>query len=240
MRCMLDRQIMKPMSATQLAAASVAFAGAASTILLLAALHVLSPEYDPRWRMLSEYANGHYGWVLSLLFVCWAVSGWALAVAIGSQVQTRAGRIGLVLLVVSGVGEAGAALFDLNNPLHDVAGALGIPCLPVAVVLISAPLGRIRPWSAARRALLLAANLTWVSLALLVLTFAVMVTTYVHAGGVVNTASSTVPRLPAGVIALVGLPNRLQVVAYCVWVGVVAGQAIRRLRREPGVLAAAR
>lgn len=72
MRYMLDRQIVKPMSATQLAAASVAFAGAASTILLLAALHVLSPEYDPRWRMLSEYANGHYGWVLSLLFVCWA------------------------------------------------------------------------------------------------------------------------------------------------------------------------
>ena len=34
----------------------------AATILLLAALHVLSPEFDPSWRTVSEYAFGHYGW----------------------------------------------------------------------------------------------------------------------------------------------------------------------------------
>src|ERR1039457_5429987 len=42
------------------------------TILLLAALHVLSPEFSPSWRVISEYALGRYGWVLSLMFLSWA------------------------------------------------------------------------------------------------------------------------------------------------------------------------
>ena len=240
MRYTLDREIAKPMTAPELGAASVAFVGAAATVLLLAGLHVLSPEFDPRWRMVSEYANGHYGWVLSLMFASWALSSWALALAIRSRVETRAARIGLVLLMVSGVGEAGASVFDLNNPLHDLAGALGIPCLPIAVMLISVPLGRTQPWSTARRALLLTANLTWVSLALLVVTFIVMIATYIHAGGDVTTASSKVPPLPSGVIALVGLTNRLLVVADCVWAAAVAGLAIRLRDREPRALATAR
>jgi Protein of unknown function (DUF998) len=226
MSYMLDEETAKPITATQLAAASVALAGAAATVLLLAGLHLLSPQFDPRWRMVSEYANGHYGWVLSLMFACWAVSSWSLALAIRSRVETRAGRIGLVLLVVSGLGEAGGSAFDLNNPLHDLAGALGIPCLPVAAMLISVALGHTQPRSNARRVLLLTANLTWVSLVLLVVTFIVMIATYVQAGGDVTTASSKVPALPSGVIALVGLTNRLLVVADCLWVAVVAGQAI--------------
>ena len=239
MSCALDKEIAKPITATQLAAASVAFAAAAATVVLLASLHVLSPEFDPRWRMVSEYANGHHAWVLSLMFASWAVSCWSLALAIWSRVETKAGRIGLILLIVSGAGEAGASLFDLNNPLHDLAGALGIPSLPIAVMLTSVSLGRTQPWSTARRALLWTANLTWVSLALLVLTFIVMIATYVHAGGDVTTASSRVPSLPAGVIALVGLTNRLLVVTDCVWVAFVAAHAMRLWGRAPRALAAA-
>lgn len=33
----------------------------AITILLLLSLHVLSPEFSPSWRMVSEYAYGQYG-----------------------------------------------------------------------------------------------------------------------------------------------------------------------------------
>ena len=238
MKHMLDKEIAKRMTATQLAAACVAVAGAAATVLLLAGLHVLSPEYDPRWRMVSEYANGHYGWVLSLMFASWAVSSWSLALAIGSQLETRTGRIGLVLLIAAGVGEAAASVFDLNNPLHDLAGALGIISLPLAVMLISVPLGRTQPWSTARKALLWSANLTWVSLALLVVTFIVMIATYIHAGGDVTTAPSNVPALPSGVIALVGLTNRLLVVTDCVWVAFIAAQAMRLQGREPRELAA--
>lgn len=75
-------------------------------LALLAALHVLSPEFDPSWRVVSEYANGHYGWVLSLMFACWAVSSWALAYAIWPYVSTRLGRVGLWILLAAGVGQA--------------------------------------------------------------------------------------------------------------------------------------
>src|SRR5579863_6258563 len=107
-------------------AARLAIAAAASTILLLTSLHVLSPEFDPSWRVVSEYANGKYGWVLSLMFVAWAVSTWALAFAIWAQLQTIAGKLGLGFLVVAGLGEAMASVFDINHPLHGLSGILGI------------------------------------------------------------------------------------------------------------------
>ena len=47
------------------AAARLSIAAAGACLLLLASLHVLSPEFDPSFRVVSEYANGQYGWVLS-------------------------------------------------------------------------------------------------------------------------------------------------------------------------------
>ncbi len=73
-------------------AAQIAAGAAVATILLLASLHVLSPEFAPSWRMVSEYAFGHYSWVLSLMFLSCGISSWALAVATWSQVKTKAAR----------------------------------------------------------------------------------------------------------------------------------------------------
>jgi hypothetical protein len=56
--------------------------------------------------MVSEYAFGHYAWVLSLMFVSWGISSWALAVAIWPDVRTKAGKVGLWFLIVAGIGEA--------------------------------------------------------------------------------------------------------------------------------------
>ena len=104
-----------------LTAARLSLAAAIATLLTLAVLHLLSPEFDPSWRMVSEYANGGYGWVLSLMFASWAVSSWALAFAIWPQVGTRAGKIGLFFLIAAGIGEAMASVFDINHSLHDLA-----------------------------------------------------------------------------------------------------------------------
>ena len=120
-----------------LPAALVAIAGAGATLLLLASLHVLSPEFDPSWRVVSEYANGRYRWVLSLMFASWAFGSWALAIAIWSQVHGIGGKIALLLLVASGIGEAMASVFDINHPLHDLAGMIGVGSLPIAAVMIS-------------------------------------------------------------------------------------------------------
>jgi hypothetical protein len=115
------------MTKTSVAAARVAMASASAALLALASLHVLSPEFDPSWRMVSEYANGNYGWLLSLMFAAWGLSSWALAVAISSEARTMSVKIGLVCLLLAGIGQAMAAVFDINHDtLHSLAGALGI------------------------------------------------------------------------------------------------------------------
>jgi hypothetical protein len=224
----IDTRTRRPLTAISSTSAGLAIAAAAATLLLLASLHVLSPEFDPSWRMVSEYAYGSYGWVLSLLFAAWAVSSWALAWALWSELPSRAGRIGLGLLIAACVGEAMAAVFDIRQPLHDLAGALGIGCLPIAAMLISVALGRTPRWSANRRMLLWTGNLTWVAVVLLAATFALLITTYLQAGG--DMSATVVKALPPGVIGLVGWTNRLLVVADCAWVMTVASQAIQ-LRR---------
>ena len=164
-------------------AARVAAGAAVAAILLLASLHALSPEFDPSWRVVSEYANGKYGWVLSLMFSAWALSHWALAFKLWPELQTRAGKIGLFLLILSGVGEAMASVFDINHPMHDLAGAIGVPTMPVAASLISVSLCRAQPWSAAKKSLFSTSNLIWISLVLFVATMVVLIIRFHHAGG---------------------------------------------------------
>jgi hypothetical protein len=202
-------------------AARVAIAGAGAVILLLASLHVLSPEFDPSWRVVSEYANGRYGWVLSLMFAFWALSSWALAVTVRSQVNGIGGKIALSFLIAAGVGEAMASVFDINHRLHNMAGMIGVVSLPVAAMMISIRLGRTQAWSAAKYVLLWTANLTWVSLVLMVSALIIMIRGYTWAGN----------KMTPDVIAVVGWANRLLVLVYCVWVVTVAWKALQ-LRRQ--------
>jgi hypothetical protein len=213
-------------------AARVAIAAAGTTLLLLASLHVLSPEFEPSWRVISEYAFGQYGWVLSLMFAAWGISTWALARAIWSHVATKAGKVGLWLLVAAGLGEALASVFDVTHEVgHGIAGLLGVLGLPVGALLVSAALARSGAWSATnagvRRWL---AHLTWVSLVLLVVTLGLMTAQVAHANG--GKLPTHAPKaLPAGVIGLDGWADRLIVLSSCVWVIVVAWQAITVHRR---------
>src|SRR5690348_14127337 len=82
-------------------AAWVAIAAAGAVLLLLAGLHVLSPEFDPSFNVVSEYANGRYRRVLSLMFVAWAVSSWALAITLWSQLNGVGGKIALGFLIAA-------------------------------------------------------------------------------------------------------------------------------------------
>jgi len=208
-----------------LTTARLSLAASIATLLTLAILHILSPEFAPSWRMVSEYANGNYSWVLSLMFIFWALSSWILAFTIWSEVKTTAGKVGLSFLIASGIGEAMAAVFDINHSLHGLASLIGIGSLPIAALLISMSLGRTETWSVAKKSLLWTANLTWISVLLMGITFAILITTFTQAGG--DMTSTEVPTtLPDGVIALVGWANRFLIVAYCAWVINVAWQAI--------------
>jgi hypothetical protein len=219
-------------SRISVSAAWFAIAASASTLLLLASLHVLSPEFDPSWRMVSEYAFGRYGAVLSAMFFACAVSSWALAAALWSQATTGAARMGLVVLLIAGLGEALAAVFDIRHDFgHTLAGLLGIVGLPVAAVLISSGLRHDPIWRGPARHLLRLAHLTWISVVLLIGSMILMTVEFVQANG--GKLPQHAPRfLPSGVTGLDGWANRLIVVSFCLWVAATAWQAIRVQERS--------
>ena len=203
-------------------AAWVALLATGATLVLLGALHVLSPEFSPSWRVISEYALGHYGWVLSLMFLCWGISSWALAAALWPQVRTRAGKLGLGFLIVAGIGEAMASVFDITHEVgHGIAGLLGVIGFSIAALLLSVALGRNENWRTARQPLLWLANLSWISVALLIATLAIMTVQMVHVNG--GHLPQHAPKsLPPGVLGLDGWADRMIVLTNCAWV-VVAG-----------------
>jgi hypothetical protein len=198
-----------------------------AVLVLLVSLHFLSPEFNPAWRMVSEYANGKYPMILSAMFFLWGAASWALAYTLWPHLQTTAGKVGLFFLVLAGIGEAMAAVFDINHELHGLSAMIGIPSLSIAAMLISVALVRTESWSIARNSLLWTANLTWVSILLMAIAFAVMMATYAQAGGDMSASAEVVTTLPEGVIALVGWANRFLIVVYCAWVMTVAWYAIK-------------
>jgi len=210
-----------------LTAAQLGFAAAVIVLLLLISLHILSPEFSPSWRMVSEYAYGHYGWVLSLMFLSWGISAWALAVAIWSQVRTKAGKVGLWFLVIAGTGQALASIFDITHDTgHTIAGILGIVGFPIAALLISVSLGHIDAWHKVKRLLLWVAHLNWISVVLLVATLILMTIQVFHAmGGKLPTHAPL--SLPLGVIGLDGWADRLIILSNSLWVMLVAWQTIK-------------
>lgn len=223
-------------STTVLPAAWLAILATVMALMLLAALHVLSPEFSPSWRMISEYAFGHYAWVLSLMFLSWGVGSWALVVALWSEIHTKAGRVGLWLLIVAGLGEAMASYFDIRHEIgHGIAGLLGVIGFPIAALLLSSALGRSSPWRGARKPLLWIANLSWVSVILLIATLATMTVQMVRING--GHLPQHAPKsLPPAVLAMDGWADRMIVLTNCAWVIVAAWHAIRvrRMQSETG------
>lgn len=213
-------------------AAWLAILSISATVLLLVALHVLSPEFSPAWRMVSEYAFGPYAWVLSLMFLTWGVGAWALVVAIWGQVRTSAGKVGLWFLIIAGIGEALASAFDIRHEIgHGIAGLLGVIGFPIAALLLSVALGHNETWSRPRKALLWMANLNWISVVLLAGTMATMMMQLSRANG--GHLPQHAPKsLPPGVLALDGWADRLIVLSNCAWVLVVAEHALQMCRKH--------
>lgn len=219
-------------SKIEVTGARLSIAATVAALLLLVSLHVLSPEFDPSWRMVSEYALGHYGWVLSLMFLAWGISSWTLAGAIWSQVKTKAGKVGLWFLIIAGIGEAVASVFDITHDTgHSIAGMLGIGGFPIAALLLSVSLGRTQAWHEAKKPLLWIANLSWISVVLLGATLVLMTVQFARAnGGQLPQHAPT--QLPAGVLGLDGWADRLIVLSNCLWVFVAAWQAMKLASRK--------
>lgn len=212
-------------------AALLAIGLTVASLALLASLHLLSPEFAPSWRMISEYALGRYGWMLSLMFLAMGMSSWALAAAIWRQVQTTAGKAGLWFLIAAGLGGVMASVFDVSHETgHGIAGVLGVIGFPVAALLVSISLGRNERWRGSTGGLLWMANISWISVVLLVVTLAIMTTQMMRITGG-HLPQHAPESLPPGVLPLDGWADRLVVLSNCAWVLLASYKAIS-LRRK--------
>lgn len=201
---------------------------AAVFLSLLFLLHFLEPEFDPSWRMISEYALGRYGWMMSLAFFCWGGSVLALLVALWPTLQGVGGLIARGWLMLIVVALFGAGMFKTNaitepatstaHNLHALCGAIVILTFPIVASLISGTLSRNQAWAHARSQLLWATLLVWFGQ--LAFFGSIIVSR------IINPSAGRV-----GPEVYLGWPNRFLVVVYVAWLIIVARQ-VAQTRRQ--------
>lgn len=215
------------MNTQLLAKISMGLAGL--SLLCLALLHVLSPEITPSRHMVSEYAFGEYGMVLTIYFLAWGAAYLLLALTLLPFTQGWPARIALLLLMITGVGAMMGGLFDIRHPLHGLAFGIGVPFLPIATFILGRYLPRhytlAKPkWMGVVR------HAPWVSLVLMGIAMAVFINALKAAGAF---HPEQVPHLwsslPDGIPKVVGYFNRLLIVAYLASILILA-DAARHLR----------
>jgi hypothetical membrane protein len=112
------------------------------------ALHVLEPEYDPRYFPMSHYAWGTHGWLMTTTFFVLGLAIFMVAVALRHYSQSsRTARIGFGLLVVGALFVCLAGVFR-SYPLHDVASAVAFPSIAMAVLVLSWSFRKALGWQA--------------------------------------------------------------------------------------------
>jgi Protein of unknown function (DUF998) len=128
------------------AAQWIVFACAAYYVIVGAALHLLEPEYDPRYRFMSEYAWSAHGWLMTTTFFVLALALLTVALSLRNlYAPSRSSRVGFGLLVVGAAGVCVAGVFR-GFPLHDVGGAVGLPGVVIAALLLSWSFRRASDW----------------------------------------------------------------------------------------------
>lgn len=192
-------------------------------LLCLAALHVVSPEFNPSWRMISEYALGQHAWLITAFFLLWGLSTALLSGLLWNVVTGPWAMVGVLLLVISATGAAMGGLFDVKHKLHGLAFMLGVPALPIAALLLGYHLSGRELWAPYSGTILLVSHAPWIGAVLMAVAMAVMLTGFQKAGMPMGPDIPAPEHVPPGVIALAGYTNRLLVVCYVGWLLTVAG-----------------
>ncbi len=196
--------------------ATLSIIACAISLLSLLALHVMSPEFKPSWRMVSEYALGRHKWAITLFFLMWGTGSILLSIALLGIVSGFLAYLAVCLLAVSGIGAICGGLFDVNHKRHGMAFALGVPTLPVSAVILTYHL--LNADIITQSLALIIAHSTWISLLLMALTMMLMFSGFKKAGLKWDKDSPPPAEVPKGVIALGGYANRLLVFCYIFWV----------------------
>jgi hypothetical membrane protein len=197
--------------------AILSIASGVLSLLCLVILHFLSPEFQPSWRMVSEYALGkHKGW-LTLFFFLWGLSTVLFAVLLWGKVTGMWASLGVGLVFVSGIGAIMGGLFDIKHKWHGLAFGLGVPTFIIGSLLVGYYLAGLEYWSSYRTILLLSSHAVWISFLLMGAAMALMFSGFKKVGVTFGPDAEPPTEVPPGVIALVGYANRLLVLCYIGW-----------------------
>jgi hypothetical protein len=198
--------------------AGMAIGAAAVALIALAALHALKPEVHPSRTMISQYALGRFGWVMAVCFAAFSAASACLFIALVGRVASALGLVGLAFLLAAAIGLAMAALFPMDpvstpraqmsfsGRMHGVAFLTGVPAQIVSVLLLSLALGR--QGSHPLLPLLVLTAVIWFSLVMMI--------------AIMLMVGPGKPPNPNGPERFLGFPNRLFMIAYGVWLIVVA------------------
>ena len=189
------------------ALAAYSLGALAVCVLLVVVLHRVEPEFDPSWRMLSEYSLGRYGYLMRIAFVAGGTGVAASGLALVGSIGPAAWGIPLVAL-----GPIGAAFVDTapvttpqaelstRSRVHSALGSLYILGFPIAATVagiaaaVATPAGGVLAWGAA---------LPWI--------------------GIVWFIAATVryaqPDRVGSPAVRIGWPNRWSMLLYFAWVG---------------------
>ena len=122
------------------------FLCAAYFVVVLIVLHILEPEFDPRFRFMSEYALGDYGWLMTTTFFALGLVPFLTAIGLQNVYESsRSIRIGLGLLVVAAIFIWLAGIFRDSIP-HLLASVVAFPSMVMAVLLLSWTFRRAAGW----------------------------------------------------------------------------------------------
>ena len=184
---------------------------------LVVLLHRLEPEYDPSWRMLSEYALGRYGVLMRAAFLAGGTGVIAAAVALAFSRSAWPASLALVLVAIGPLGAAFVDTDPITTPraavsrrsnVHAALGSLFILGFPAAATIagISAAgdpaVGPVLAWTSV---------VPWIALAWFL-------------GTSVRYAR---PDAQAGPDIRIGWPNRVSMLAYLGWVALAAVTMLR-------------
>jgi hypothetical protein len=201
-----------------LLAARAAIGAAALALIALASLHILRTDINPSQNMISQYACGRHGWVMALCFAAFGAAAACLFAALVAHVASFLGRVGLAFLLTDAVGLAMAARFRMDlvstpraqmsfsGKMHGASFLIGVPCQLLATLLLSLASGNRS--SRASMTLLLLTAVIWLSLVIMI--------------AIMLMVGPGKPPNPNGPERFLGLPNRLFMVAYGIWLMLAA------------------
>jgi hypothetical protein len=183
---------------------AIVFVCAGYYLIVGIALHVLEPEFDPRFRFMSEYVWGAYGWLMTTTFFVLGLAAFAVAAGLRDLHQSSwSARLGFGLLAVGALFVCLAGGFKEFIP-HLAASAVAIPSIVMAVLFLSWSFRQAAGWQSLYRATLL------IALGM----FAAFLSIIVH-------------------VAMPGLMQRVFLCLFLLWLSIVVHRLVRVTREAP-------